>query len=67
MNEDSKQDITLSLKDIKTSNGYEMKKFGNDVYTLLPVSIRDQYNNEKDITANDISTDNADIQNGMMV
>ncbi len=67
LNEDSKQDITLSLKDIKTSNGYEMKKFGNDVYTLLPVSIRDQYNNEKDITANDISTDNADIQNGKLV
>lgn len=67
LNEESKQDITLSLKDIKTNNGYEMQKFGNDVYTLLPVSIQDQYNNERDITINDISTDYADIQNGKIV
>lgn len=67
LNEESKNDITLSLKDIKTNNGYEMKKFGNDVYTLLPLSIQDQYNKEKKMTIDDISTDYTDIQNGKLV
>lgn len=62
-----RQDITLSLKNINTNNGYEMKRFGNDVYTLLELSVKDQYNKEKDLLNTDISTDYADIQNGKLV